>query len=274
MRSNIFELLGSFNDISYEIKTIDDLLYDNDLGDGTVEEIIDENYISDWKARGNCVKCDDMRSRLGISRNIVRAKKLSESNCLNYLEYISNLIRLIIADYPRDCDDNYSMMIDNTMNVIDSLGFEPKVFDKDEIVILVQKDAAATSAAEISTPDIAKEIFTYNHYLLKGDLAKKQVILKILSDEFEGNREKLVAINSKLESNIGFMINNLNIRHNNKAGSKMHEFVKNLSDQELESYYDETYQMLLLSKLELDNEKRKPLIEKLKQEIKTSSPKK
>ena len=40
------------------------------------------------------------------------------------------------------------------------------------------------------------------------------------------------------------------------AVRQLYKYVANLTDEELESWYDETYQMLLLSILELDNIER------------------
>ena len=59
----------------------------------------------------------------------------------------------------------------------------------------------------------------------------------------------------------------MNIRHNNIEGKNAVEYVKNLSDEELEEWYDETYQMLLLCFLEYDNIERSKRIIKLKEII-------
>ena len=47
-------------------------------------------------------------------------------------------------------------------------------------------------------------------------------------------------------------------------GKNAIEYVKNLSDEELEEWYDETYQMLLLCFLEYENIERNKKINKLK----------
>lgn len=59
----------------------------------------------------------------------------------------------------------------------------------------------------------------------------------------------------------------MNIRHNNKEGKNASEYVANLTDEELESWYDKTYQMMLLSILELDNIERNKKVKELKRII-------
>lgn len=47
-------------------------------------------------------------------------------------------------------------------------------------------------------------------------------------------------------------------------------YVVNLSDEALEEWYDETYQMLLLSMLELDNAERNKRVKELKERMEDS----
>ena len=60
--------------------------------------------------------------------------------------------------------------------------------------------------------------------------------------------------------------NNMNIRHNNCAeGDKNYKkVVAKMSQDELESWYDETYQLCLLAFLELDNVERTKKVAELK----------
>ena len=51
------------------------------------------------------------------------------------------------------------------------------------------------------------------------------------------------------------------------AVRQLYKYVANLTDEELESWYDETYQMLLLSILELDNIERSKKVKELKRMI-------
>ena len=68
------------------------------------------------------------------------------------------------------------------------------------------------------------------------------------------------------------LFNNINIRHNNSdpQSGKYHKFVANMSNAELEKWYDETYQLCLLCFLEMDNVERKRKIKELNENIKTA----
>ena len=103
----------------------------------------------------------------------------------------------------------------------------------------------------------------YNHYLLKGDLDRKRNILKALADKIEGFRDNL---DKDLSSDFGFLANNINIRHNNLDGKNKKEYLVNIENEELESWYDETYQVMLLCILE--NNYKESLTNKI-EEIKT-----
>lgn len=149
------------------------------------------------------------------------------------------------------------------------LNHEQKVFPDEERVLVVQKDAAATAVAEISPQKLAFLIVKYHHYTLKGNIAEKKSILLALGNELEPKREKLTSINRKLINDIFFMLNNLDLRHNNRtAGDKNYkENVANMSESELEDWYDELYQMILLAMLELDQQERSERVKQLKETI-------
>jgi hypothetical protein len=137
---------------------------------------------------------------------------------------------------------------------------------QDEISIFVPKDRGAVSVSEIVSPEISYKVLEYNHYTMKGDIARKRETLRILADQLEPRRVELAAINKELANNVFFMFNNMNIRHNNCAeGDKNYkEVVAKMSQDELESWYDETYQLCLLAFLELDNVERTKKVAQLK----------
>ncbi len=66
--------------------------------------------------------------------------------------------------------------------------------------------------------------------------------------------------------NIFFMLNNLNVRHNNvnEKDKKYKAYTAHMNDEELEKWYDELYQMILLAILELEQIYRNRLVDELK----------
>jgi hypothetical protein len=90
-----------------------------------------------------------------------------------------------------------------------------------------------------------------------------------LANEIEPQKNKLEKINPTLSSDLFFILNNMNIRHNNiEPNNKCYKpFVAAMDKNTLECWYDETYQMILLSKLLLDNVARNDKIKMLKKNI-------
>ena len=154
-------------------------------------------------------------------------------------------------------------MIKNIEILLSNLNYEYRYFDKEEKVILVERDSAAFAVADIVEEELAFKVIEYNHYLLKGDLDRKRNILKALADKIEGFRDNL---DKDLSSDFGFLANNINIRHNNLDGKNKKEYLVNIENEELESWYDETYQVMLLCILE--NNYKESLTNKI-EEIKT-----
>lgn len=268
-RRSIFEILNENESISCQINKIEMLLSDAYVGSETPEDIVDMECMREWKARGRYTSCEEIRKRLHITYTDIQ-KKLSDEHILFYLEYVSNIIWLCNEKYldgSEDYNDEYIYLQENVIGLLDDLGYEKKVFADEEKVILVEKNAAMTAVAEGVDPNTAYAVIEYNHHLLKGDIAEKQKILKILADKFEPMRGELKKANKELESNTGYLLNRMNIRHNNMEGKNAIEYVKNLSDQELEEWYDETYQMLLLCFLEYENIERNKRIDELKKVI-------
>lgn len=99
---------------------------------------------------------------------------------------------------------------------------------------------------------------------------KKKNILIALGTELEPKRKQLQTVDKKLSDNIFFMLNNMHIRHNNSNKNdltKYKEYVAKMSEEELEEWYDELYQMILLAFLMIDNVERMEKIKKLKHNI-------
>ena len=48
-----------------------------------------------------------------------------------------------------------------------------------------------------------------------------------------------------MESDVGFMLNNFHVRHNNKNGAKAQDYIVSLNDTQLEEWYDKLYNAIL-----------------------------
>lgn len=291
-RKSIFEQISGKKDFGSEIKRIDKLLKDK-LGidikvfpenlsmyqepqfiNMGIEEFVDMYSFKSWEGRGTCIDCDDMLETLGLNEILEDSENITDISILNYLEYAANILRLaknvkLNSRASFYMTDIYDTAFNNINICLSWLNYETKIFNKKEIVLVVEKNAAATSVAELVDEDLAYEIISYNHFLLKGNIDEKRKILLKLANELEPRRKELENINFKLTSNIFFMLNSLNIRHNNGSlGDKNYiEYVAKMNTNMLEEWYDELYQDILLANLLLDDENRKRKIEELKRSI-------
>lgn len=144
----------------------------------TLEEIIDEYCIRDWKYRGRCTSCGEIRKRLCITFGEVK-KNIEDINVvLNYLEYISNLIWLCNEEYIDNIgefyDAEYQYLQENVIGLVEDLGYEIKVLDEEQRVLIVEKNSAVTAVSEIVPIKLSNKVIEYNHFRLKGELEEKR----------------------------------------------------------------------------------------------------
>lgn len=258
-RKNIFEILADKFDIKVEINKID-TLFSNALlyvtngmtfqqQQGNIEAVVGELLFYNWKQRGTCLTCQEMRSKLGID-----AEKYDTNNILIRLEYYLNIINLANTKltFPNfQKSQQFFMLEENIKILLDHLNYECLIIKKEDKVLLIPKNPAATSVAEISSKDTAIAILMYNHSSLKGDLSQKQNLLLKIYLEYEKLLKKGITGFSEYFDKTRGLVNKLNIKHNNKKE------IENLDNKQLEEWYDELYQLLLFCVLIKDNKDRK-----------------
>lgn len=288
-RKNIFQQLSQNRNFVSEIQRIDKLLEDQggirieitneyythtDIKHRSIESFVDTFAFKLWEYRQNCIDCEDMKEALGFDEllDCDENDEIEEEELLSYLEYAANILNLVgtvkLKDrYTYKRTDIYQAAKANVRNVLDWLNYEEKSFDSGKKVIVTEKNPAATAVAEIVDEELAYKVIQYNHYILKGDIEAKKSILLALGQELEPRRKELLRINKDLEDGIFFMLNNLNLRHNNKSKNDKNyrETVAKMNKKKVEVWYDELYQMMLLAQLELEQVKRKDKIKELKE---------
>lgn len=271
MRKNIFEILESKYDIEKEFNVINGLFskpsivaYANyDQGQLVpIELAINSTCFYSWKQRCGCVCLNDMREKLDIDKR----NYSNRDDMIICLEYFCNIIHLantklyynsfhIQNSYQKT--QQLIILEDNIDLLLSHLNYEKHIFEVEEKVIIIPKNPAATAVAEISSEDTAMAILIYHHASLKGQLEEKRDILRRIAKEYEPLLDKGIDGFSDYFDKATNMLNNLDIRHNNKAGKKKNALAINLSDEELENWYDELYQLLLFCVLIKDNKERK-----------------
>ena len=282
-RKSIFEIIEAKYDIEQEFKTVAGLFFSSTLNYNTnqllpIEQAIDASCFYAWKQRGSCINCDDMKNKLNIDRLILEENvECDLEQKIVYLEYFCNLINLASTklSYPFFQKLKEFVILEQNLDILlEHLNYEKVLFSDDEKIILVPKNPAATAVAEISRKDTAFAILKYNHASLKGQLEEKRQLLLSIANEYEPLLSKPIEGFNDYFTKATNMLNNVHIRHNNKSGKNKKELVANMSDEDLENWYDETYQLLLFCVLIKDNKDRKDKLDELLKNVNSKSDKK
>lgn len=216
----------------------------------SIKSLFDSGLFVEYPFAENYINVDDMRYSLGISKEDIKNNKCEIM--LDYFEFMYNLISFLISKLSKHklnvtiVNSKYVIKIlDNINNTLDRLNYE-LVCDEDGYHYITEKDSSATAVAELY-PDLSDKILEYRRYILKGNIERKCEILNGLANKFEAIRPALKKNNfSEIESKAGSLLNNLNIRHNAKEGKYSNNCVINMSNEELETWYDRTYDLLLI----------------------------
>ena len=268
-RHNFFERLERELDIQFEYEKIENIVLNESDGYNTINEDIEVNF-SQWKFKKNYVSFEEVRNHMGFtysgSRNGMKVPNAVVKNMddfILYCEMIWNMVFGVLGDSVQ-----YNGL-ESVLKVIEIIRYDLEKINhcvyktKDKQYLIVQKDAAASAVADIVTPELADSIIEYNHYLLRGKLKDKQLILKMIADALEPKRIELKAINKTIESDFFYMVNSMNVRHNNCDASdpkKYNQKFAVLAPEKKEEWYDEIYQEGLMAFLLLEQVEREKKI--------------
>lgn len=269
---NFFDKLERDIDLQKEYKKIESLVLNaNNNSDFSLENVIEFNF-KDWKYNANFLDFIGLREQLGFTFEQDRYELVSSGHIENvydffdYCEMIVNMTKNLSAyDYV-----GHRVTIREIERImkfdLNALNHEIRKYgDK---YIIVQKDAAVAEVVEIVEENLAETILEYNHYVLKGNLERKKEILIKIASILEPKRSEIDMLNSQLSSDYFYMVNTMNIRHNNCDSSdnkKYNVYFTNASVEEKEEIYDDIYQMGLLIFLLLENKKRSSKIKEIKE---------
>lgn len=285
MRKSIFEKANQNNTVTLDVSRII-ILSENEniISDGfysyTLKGFFRQFCFPEWANRGHCIDLDDFLSLIDYSNTKALAK--------NGIDLENSLLDLIELIY------NFWVMADDRLTWLSSMGKTSKrykgfyliktimddvlaqynqkpVINKEaQQVLIIEDKPEVTAVAEIIKEELVTPVIKYNHRTLKGDLDTKKAILISLYHELEPKQKVINSFNNKLEDNLFYLCNNLDIRHNNvnDGHGKYKEFVANMDAESLEEWYDELYQMMLLAFLAIDDiENRRQKVNKLKRDI-------
>ncbi len=227
-----------------------------------------------WKNRGRCLSFSDFLDTIGFD-SIEKHAPHDEKMFLVYIELAYNAWHMVNAFVSYNIDNfkwgKDGLELHKIMDEILSEMNQKAYYDPEIERCLIGEDSPqVTAAAEATEPETASQILQYNHRQLAGDIAKKKVILQNLAKELEGREKELKQINNQLFTDLNSAFNNLDIRHNNTAPRDSFDYKEKLAKMppnELEEWYDDLYQLILLAILEMDNVERRKNIRILIQDL-------
>jgi len=279
---SIFDNSNEKKDILEEAKTLDYMFsvdasvrkiknpwmydpYNNSPFTMSFEKCIDEYLFPSWPNRDLSATVKQYREK----RHIADCSKLKKEDdtCFMYLEFLYNMMKLLsdnCGSLPIEIHrQKESNLIENINAICSSLNFEFRRINKNQYR-LFEIDSAITSILKLVHPSVASAILDYNYYFNRNSTVKKRKALKVIADDFESIRSKLESNNFKsLCSDLGFILNNLNVRHNNSKNP----IVKAMKPSEFNTWYDYAFRMYLQARLALERIEKQSAFDVMKNEV-------
>lgn len=275
-RRSIFEMVAEVYDLPQELERMRRLSEREPLipwgyGGCSVLHYMKIEGFSTWKNRGRCVDIDeflellDYKKLWGTAASNINDLLMLIEIIYNFWHISTRLTSAHLWDSPqgRNC-----ILLKKIMDeCLARYNHKGVYFPELEQLIVIEDKPEATAVAEIVAKDIGHKVLRYNHHMLKGDLQAKKDILLAIGADLEPKRKQIREIDKDLEDGIFYILNNLNLRHNNQSeGDKNYrQAVADMDNNTLENWYDELYQMILLAYLQLDQVERNSKFKALKQ---------
>ena len=277
-RNSIFDIVSDSMNIKNETERIIKIFEEEQTlmvrsNKYTILEYVDKYAFADWKWRGHCLDVDDFLNSMQYQHIVSSAKYYNVEPFLILIELVYNFWNLACSNLMTDDTSlrwfgNFFLLhkiLDDNLQQ-----FNHKAYFDDKRILIIEDKLEVTAVAEVVNENLAKDVIRYNHHSLRGDIETKKAILLAFGSELEPMRKELEKLNKQVSEDIFFALNNLNLRHNNcnsQDQSKYKEHVAKMNESELEQWYDEIYQLMLLAILLLDNMERTSKIKDLKQQI-------
>lgn len=278
MRKSIFDIASASINISNEVDRIVSMSVKEKSTyyppyDLTLFEFVEQRCFRNWSYRGHFVNVKDFLKAVNYNEIIKSAKNGDTEAFMILIELTYNLWSLayydiIDKDSSSKWNNNFFHLRDVMLDNLEK--YNHKAYIDDERILIIEDKPEVTAVAEIIEQDLAIDIIRYNHRSMQGEIELKKKILISLGSELEPKRKELQVLNKQLSEDIFFMLNNMNLRHNNRSKKdigKYKEYVAKMTKARLEKWYDELYQMMLLAFLLLDNVDRTENVKELKEKI-------
>ena len=257
-RKNIFELVEDNYNVQDEIRIINKLFFDEnyfgygDYQDYTLEELLEEYLFTDWKYRGTCLTIKDFMRRANASIDYGLSEDIPEEVIINNIEVIENLLMLYFdnanniftyhsIEYFTDLNKVFCHLIDTLEKHMGLV--KKKIKGK---IILYPKDAPLEQVVKIcDDEDVQWELIRYSRENLS--LLEKKKALAYFATHFaiEKEKEDKGTPLYDLVDRATHILNNLQIRHNNKPENSVNSVIDEISKTDAIALCDYTFNLIL-----------------------------
>lgn len=251
-----------------EYSKLYNLFYGKDERDEkSLADLISFNF-ENFYFRGTCLDLEEFDEKFGF-HFVEQPQDFDTDYLVSFCEYIYNFV-LYFEDRFFFGQINKHFYFQHINKLIDALNYVQRC--ENGITIFVPRDNVALSVSELKEipENVSHKILSYHHHSMKGDIEAKKATLIILASQLEPQEKVLSQIDNSFKSDLFFAFNNLNIRHNNVDPSDKRYYKKAVAEmdaEELERWYDETYQMCLLAFMRLEQKDRKKEFDEVKIKI-------
>lgn len=260
---NFYQRMEQEIDFDNEYRKLEVLLFSNNREVPESMNTIIRRYFLAWRHRDIYTSFEELRNAVGFPvrlRDDTLEFGNSPHDMNDYFAYSEMIIGILIDFedqklFPREVINGGKAIVQNIERVLSKVGYRFIVQNQDGRVLVCKKDAAASAVAEISPQAISDAVLEYNHYLLKGNISRKRELLSLIALDLEPRRKEIGAIANTAGDDFFFLVNNLNIRHNNTDASDKAKYkpeVANMQKATLEELYDKTYRLALFLYLSLE----------------------
>lgn len=217
----------------------------------TIEAYVNQLYFTNWNLRGSFLSTDEMRAGLGIAKGNFNKQGISENMVLDFCQYAANInMRAImtiekcpVAYIPNT--SYFKTVVDNISLLLDRLGAHFLTDSKTREVCIAYNDELSLVVG-VDFPEIESSLAEYLKIDNRSDLKRKGEILCTLFKKLEAEESKFKGTTYKnICDDTMFLFNKIGARHwvvKDKLASKT--FMA-MSPEELELWYDRTYDMFL-----------------------------
>lgn len=217
----------------------------------TLETYVEQHCFNNWNLRGTFLSLAEMREQLGIAKSVFSRESVNERLILDFCQYAANIITRVVTTI-KSCSTAYitnpshcSMAIDNMTLLLGKFGAH-FITDPSTLEICIAYDDELGTIVGDDFPEVKLNLTEYKKIDGHGDLERKGEILCTLYKRLEKEEAKFKGTAYKgMCDDTTFLFNKIGARHWVEKDRIASKTFMAMSPEELELWYDRTYDMFL-----------------------------